>query len=174
MLVVIGCGNLARSDDGIGVEVVRRLIERFGAQDLELRLIDAGTAGMDVMYQVRGAVQVIIVDACRSGSEAGAVFRLPGNEAQTPAEPGFTQHGLRWDHALYAGGKMFGADFLRHVEVFLVEAKSRFRHRPECRGRTRRAAGHRGNLRFDSYARTCRQRGSLAAKRSAAADQRGL
>ena len=124
MLVVIGCGNLARSDDGIGVEVVRRLIERFGAQDLELRLIDAGTAGMDGMYQVRGAVQVIIVDACRSGSEAGAVFRLPGNEAQTPAEPGFTQHGLRWDHALYAGGKMFGADFLRNIEVFLVEAQS--------------------------------------------------
>ncbi len=124
MLVVIGCGNLARGDDGIGVEVVRRLIERFGTKNSALRLIDAGTAGMDVMYQVRGAAQVIIIDACRSGSDAGAVFRLPGSEAQTPAEPGFTQHGLRWDHALYAGGKMFGADFLRNIEVFLVEAQS--------------------------------------------------
>jgi hydrogenase maturation protease len=124
MLIVIGCGNPARSDDGAGVEVVHRLLARLGANNDTLRLIDAGTSGMDVMYQVRGAKRVIIVDSCRSGSEPGAVFRLPASEAQTRGEHGFSLHGLRWDHALYAGSRMFGEDFLRDTEVFLIEAQS--------------------------------------------------
>lgn len=84
-------------------------------------MIDAGTAGMDVMFRVRGAKRVVIVDACRSGSEPGAIFRLPAREAMTPAEHGFTLHGLRWDHALYAGCKMFGDGFADHAEVILIE-----------------------------------------------------
>ena len=124
MFAIIGCGNPARSDDGAGVEVVHRLMARLGKGDDDVRLIDAGTSGMDVMYQVRGASRVVIVDACRSGSEPGAVFRLPGSEAQTRAEHGFSLHGMRWDHALYAGCRMFGEDFARDTEVFLIEAQS--------------------------------------------------
>ena len=119
-LAIIGCGNPARCDDGAGVEVVRALMacapSRHGVQ-----LIDAGTAGMDVMFRVRGAERVVIVDACKSGSEPGAIFRLPAREAMTPAQHGFTLHGLRWDHALYAGCKMFGDGFADHVEVILIE-----------------------------------------------------
>lgn len=124
MLAVIGCGNAARSDDAAGVEVLHRLRARQESPDDQLQLIDAGTAGMEVMFKVRGASRVIIVDACRSGSEPGAVFRLPGAEMQTPTQHSFTLHGLRWDHALYAGCQMFGADFVRDVEVFLIEVQS--------------------------------------------------
>ena len=119
-LAIVGCGNPARCDDGVGVAVVLRL-KALGLPT-GVQLIDAGTAGMDVMFHVRGAERVVIVDACRSGSEPGAVFRLLGREAMTPAEHGFTLHGLRWDHALYAGSKMFGDGFLDHTEVVLVEA----------------------------------------------------
>jgi hydrogenase maturation protease len=65
---------------------------------------------------------VLIVDACRSGSEPGAIFRLPGREAMTPAEHGFSLHGLRWDHALHAGTRMFGDGFVDRTEVLLIEA----------------------------------------------------
>lgn len=119
-LAIIGCGNAARSDDGVGVEVVRRLMAQ--APQPGLQLVDAGTAGMDVMYRVRGARRVVIVDACTSGSEPGAIFRLPGREAMTPAGHGYTQHGLRWDHALYAGSRMYGDGYLDRTEVILVEA----------------------------------------------------
>jgi len=119
--VVIGCGNPARQDDGVGVEVVREL--RRHARGADVELIDAGTGGMDVMFRVRGAARVVIVDACRSGSEPGAIFRLPAREATTPAVHGFSLHGLRWDHALYAGTRMFGDAFADHAEVILVEAQ---------------------------------------------------
>ncbi len=121
-LAIVGCGNSARSDDGVGVDVVHRLMDQFSPDGVEF--IDAGTAGMDVMFRVRGAQSVVIVDACRSGSEPGAIFRLPGREAMTPTEHRFTMHGLRWDHALYAGCKMFGEGFVDHTEVILIEAGS--------------------------------------------------
>jgi hydrogenase maturation protease len=120
-LAVIGCGNPARCDDGVGVEVVRELRRRGLPEDVEL--IDAGTGGIDVMFRIRGAQRVVIVDACRSGSEPGAVFRLPAREAMTPLEHGYSLHGLRWDHALFAASKMFGDAFADNAEVILVEAE---------------------------------------------------
>jgi len=120
-LAVIGCGNPARCDDGVGVAVVRELAKRRAPQDVDL--IDAGTGGFDVMFRIRGARRVVIVDACRSGSEPGAVFRLPAREAMTPVEHRYSLHGLRWDHALFAGSRMFGDAFADHAEVVLVEAR---------------------------------------------------
>lgn len=124
MLTIIGCGNPVRSDDGAGIEVIRRLRRYIDGRNVAVRLFDAGTSGVEVMYQVKGAGHTVIVDACRGDSEPGAVFRLPGSEAQTPANHGFSLHGLRWDHAMYAGSRMFGDEFVRNTEVFLIEAQS--------------------------------------------------
>jgi hydrogenase maturation protease len=121
-LTIIGCGNPVRSDDGAGVAVLQAL--RGHALPADVALVDAGTSGLEVMFQVRGARRVIIVDACRSGSEPGAVFRLPGREAMTPAAPAFSLHGLRWDHALHAGCRLFGDSFVDRVEVLLIETAS--------------------------------------------------
>lgn len=124
-LVIIGCGNLNRCDDGVGVRVVQRLRARWGAQPpADVRLFDAGTAGMEVMFQARGAGALVIVDACRSGSEAGAVFRLPGSEIDQAHQPSYSLHDFRWDHAIYAGQRIFGADFPADLTVFLVEAQA--------------------------------------------------
>ena len=122
--VVIGCGNPARADDGAGIEVIQRLARTNLASRPDLRLIDAGTSGMDILYQTRGAQRVIIVDASHSGSEPGAVFHAPAIELSTPIQPAFTLHALRWDHALYAASQIHGRDFLRNIEVFLIEAES--------------------------------------------------
>ena len=121
-LAIIGCGNPTRSDDGVGIEVIRLLAQQ--AVPASVQLIDAGTSGMEVMFMLRGAARVVVVDACRSGHPPGAIFRLPARAAMTPAEHGFTLHGLRWDHALYAGVKIFGDGFVDHAEAILVEVQS--------------------------------------------------
>ncbi len=123
--VVIGCGNLNRSDDGVGVRVIQQLRRHFGtALPPGVRLFDAGTGGIEVMFQARGAQRLIIVDACRSGAQAGAVFRLPGSEINTAHQPGYSLHDFRWDHAVHAGRQIFGAAFPADLVVYLVEAGS--------------------------------------------------
>jgi hydrogenase maturation protease len=125
LLVVIGCGNLNRSDDGAGICVIRRLHQEFaGHLPAHARLFDAGTSGIDVMFQARGAAALIVVDACRSGSDPGAIFTLPADELGTRHEPSYSLHDFRWDHALYAGRRIFGAAFPDDVTAYLIEVGS--------------------------------------------------
>lgn len=125
MLSIIGCGNPNRSDDGVGVVVAHRLRERFARHPVPgVQVFETGTAGMEVMFAARGSDALVIVDACRSGSEPGAVFRVPGEEIAKAPEPSFSLHDFRWDHAIHAGRRIFGEDFPTEVDVFLVEAAS--------------------------------------------------
>ncbi len=123
MLVVIGCGNLNRSDDGVGVVIARRLLSLPLAPAAPVKIFDAGTSGMDILFQARGARKLVIVDASSSGSEPGAVFEVPGCELENRPTPSYTLHDFRWDHALYAGRQIWGQDFPSDVTVFLIEAE---------------------------------------------------
>jgi len=121
---VIGCGNLARSDDGVGPYVVRALAQRGVSRD-GVRLLDAGTDGLSVMHAAKGCRRLILIDAVRSGSPPGAVFEVPASELHDRAPPPpMTLHDFRWEHALFAGKRMYGAAFPADVTVLLVEAES--------------------------------------------------
>jgi len=124
MLVVIGCGNLNRCDDGVGAIVARRLLAAGFEPSQRIRIFDAGTNGMDVLFQARGAKKLVIVDACSSGSEPGAIFEAPGSALENRPEPSFTLHDFRWDHALYAGRRIWANDFPEDVTIFLIEAQT--------------------------------------------------
>jgi hydrogenase maturation protease len=124
MIAVIGCGNLSRGDDAAGPEVLRGLRVRGGCQDARVRLLDAGTDGISVMFAARGCDSLIIIDACRSGSEPGALFEVPGIELEQPHQPAFTLHDFRWEHALHAGRRLYGAAFPLDVTILLIEARS--------------------------------------------------
>lgn len=101
---------------------MRALKERLGDREPEVLLLDAGTDGMAVMFAARGCRSLIVVDACRSGSEPGAVFEVPGTELQQRYQPSLNLHDFRWDHALHAGRAIYGADFPDDVVVMLIEA----------------------------------------------------
>jgi hydrogenase maturation protease len=122
---IIGCGNPNRRDDGAGQEVLRLLAPQIAAGADRIRLLDAGTDGMAVMFAARGCDSLIIVDACRSGSAAGAIFEVPGAELEQPRVGGsFTLHDFRWDHALHAGRQIFREAFPADVTVYLIEAET--------------------------------------------------
>jgi hydrogenase maturation protease len=123
MIAVIACGNANRRDDGAGPEVMRALrAGTLGHKGPDVRLLDAGTDGMAVMFAARGCRSLIVVDACRSGSEPGAVFEVPGEELLRRYEPSLNLHDFRWDHALHAGRSIYGEDFPKDVVVLLIEA----------------------------------------------------
>ena len=125
MIVVVGCGNPNRLDDGAGIEVLRMLEARGVCRDAQnVRLLAAGTDGMATMFAARGCRTLIVVDACRSGSEPGAVFEVPGNELEQSYKASLNLHDFRWDHALFAGKKIFREDFPSDVMVLLIEAET--------------------------------------------------
>jgi hydrogenase maturation protease len=125
MIAVIGCGNPNRSDDGVGPEVVRALRARkVGSGGTGVSLLDAGTDGMAVIFGARGCRTLVIIDACRSGSEPGAIFEVPGSELEQRYQPSLNLHDFRWDHALFAGRQLLRDDFPADVTVLLIEAET--------------------------------------------------
>ena len=82
------------------------------------------TAGMEVMFQARGSKKLVIIDASSTGSQPGAVFKVPGKELESLPETSYNLHDFRWDNALAAGRKIFKDDFPTEVIVYLIEAEN--------------------------------------------------
>ncbi|GBE94562.1 hydrogenase maturation protease [Nostoc cycadae] len=123
MLTIIGCGNLNRSDDAVGVIIAQRLQQYLTENpDPSVRVYDCGTAGMEVMFQARGSKKLVIIDASSTNSEPGAIFKVPGKELEALPEPSYNLHDFRWDNALAAGRKIFQDEFPKDVTVYLIEA----------------------------------------------------
>jgi len=121
--LVIGCGNLVRGDDAAGPVLIRRMWDR-GLPD-GVQCADGGTGGMDVAFQMRGAEHVILVDACTSGSESGAVFEVSGSEVENlPPLTDINLHAFRWDHAIAFGRWLLKDDYPENVTAYLIEGEN--------------------------------------------------
>jgi len=120
--LVIGCGNLLRGDDAAGPELARRLRER--GLPAGVHCVDAGTGGIDVALQMRNVPEVIFVDACRSASEPGSLFEVPGTELEKlPPPAGLNLHAFRWDHAIALARGLLGDEYPARVTAYLVEGE---------------------------------------------------
>lgn len=120
--VVVGCGNLIRGDDAAGPVLVRMLAER--GVPAGVRLVDGGTAGMDVAFALRGADRAIVVDASRVGVPPGTIHRVPGQVLANLDPPTGNLHQFRWDQALGFAQWLLAEEYPRDVEVWLVEGDS--------------------------------------------------
>ncbi len=118
--LIIGCGNILRGDDATGPVLIRRMWERGLPEGVHCA--DGGTGGMDVAFQMRSVPHVILVDACQSGSEPGAIFEVPGEEVeQLPPVDGINLHAFRWDHAIAFGRWLLKDDYPEKITVYLIE-----------------------------------------------------
>ena len=125
MLTVIGCGNTNRKDDGAGVHAARRLqamLQRSPHDDI--RVIDAGTSGVETMVQAAGSSTVIYVDASVSDAEPGTVLELRADQLAHSRSSGVSLHDFRWDHALRMGRELYKDAYPDDVTVYLIEAES--------------------------------------------------
>ncbi|MEM6374068.1 MAG: hydrogenase maturation protease [Pseudomonadota bacterium] len=122
MTAIIGCGNPNRTDDGVGPYVIKLLRDR--ALPDNVVLFDGGTDGMGVMYQARGCSRLIIIDARIPDGNPGSIYEVPGDVLERPPNQSLNLHDFRWDHALFAGRKIYGDAFPQDVTVLLVEAAS--------------------------------------------------
>lgn len=70
---VLGIGNAARRDDGVGVWVARQLATRLGA-GADVRVL--GDDGFALLDALAGAEAAILIDAVQSGAAPGTVHRF--------------------------------------------------------------------------------------------------
>ena len=118
-VLVVGCGNLLRGDDGVGPVLVRHLWE-LGVPD-GAQIVDGGTAGMDTAFRMRGEAGRH-VRQWLAGATPGTVYRVPGEEfAELPPLQGLHTHSFRWDHAIAFARWALGEACPDDITVFLIE-----------------------------------------------------
>ncbi|BAZ11454.1 hydrogenase maturation protease [Calothrix sp. NIES-4071] len=123
MLAIIGCGNLNRSDDGVGVIIAQRL-QQYLIQNpnSNVHAYDCGTGGIEVMFLARGCTKLIIIDASSTSGQPGAVYKVPGEELEALPNLRYSLHDFRWDNAIASGRQIFKDSFPQDVTVYLIEA----------------------------------------------------
>ncbi len=80
--MVIGVGNIFRSDDGIGIVVARSIREK--ARDLYV--FETLGEGASLMAMWTTLDHVIVIDAVRSSSSPGRIHRLDAHKEPIPSE----------------------------------------------------------------------------------------
>jgi hydrogenase maturation protease len=78
-ITLIGLGNLLMRDEGVGVQAVRALEERYELPP-ELEVVDGGTAGLDLLPYIEGCDRVLLVDAVNFRKEPGYIGVLENEE----------------------------------------------------------------------------------------------
>ena len=92
-VLILGVGNLLRQDEGAGV----RALERFEAKYLVpagVELLDGGTSGLELLFQLEGRDCLVIVDVVRSGLPAGTLVRMEGGEVPARFRQKISPHQL--------------------------------------------------------------------------------
>jgi hydrogenase maturation protease len=77
--VVLGLGNPIRTDDGVGVHAIRKLAaEKLLPPDV--RIIEGGTLGLDLLPCLRGVTHLLAMDAVDTGTAPGTLSRFADEE----------------------------------------------------------------------------------------------
>ncbi len=122
--VIVGCGNPVRSDDGAGPRLIRLLWERGVPPDV--KIVDGGTSGIDVIYHMQGADTVIFVDACYTGEgEPGTIYEVPAKEVEElPSAEEANLHSIKWFHAIALAKYLLKEGYPKEIKVFLIEGRN--------------------------------------------------
>ncbi len=73
-ILVLGIGNLLMGDDGVGVYAVNKLYSEIG-EKVNLKFIDGGTLGLDLLNFVEWSDILIIIDAVDIDKSPGTIIK---------------------------------------------------------------------------------------------------
>ncbi len=111
-LAFIGIGNRYRRDDGVGVEIVRRL----KAENIpDTTIIEASGEGVALMEIFKKYPAVFIFDAVSSGARPGEIFRFEAHRQPIPAQ--FFNYST---HAFSLAEAIEMARALKQLPAFLI------------------------------------------------------
>lgn len=119
---ILGFGNPVRSDDGVGNYVIETLQNTLEGSE-NITLLDMGTSAFEVLFQLKGHQQIILVDAViNTGEAVGTLYKVPAQEIENaPQEdPMVFLHSLKWDQALSYARKILQEEYPEDIQVYLI------------------------------------------------------
>ena len=119
MLHVVCFGNIWQGDDGFGMHVFQQLC---ALQSLppQVKVFDAGTAGLSALDYFENCSKVVLVDAIQTGSQIGSVHRLHYADLALSDEE-FSLHGIGVNHLLTVLPVVFEGRAMPDVVVIVAE-----------------------------------------------------
>jgi len=100
---LIGLGNLLLGDEGVGVHAVEALKRKYDFPE-ELRLLDGGTLGLDLLHLIEGMDRVLFVDAVDLKKKPGTIAVIEGEDLPSLLEPKLSLHHVGLSDLLFASG----------------------------------------------------------------------
>jgi hydrogenase maturation protease len=93
-IIVLGLGNLIRSDDGVGIHAVHQLFrDRRIPENVEL--LDGGTLGLQLLPAIQEVTHLLVLDAINTGAAPGTIARFDISEIEPlPGTPSVHQIGF--------------------------------------------------------------------------------
>lgn len=77
--MVLGVGNLLYSDDGFGIVVVEKLLERYDFPE-HVSVVDGGVLGVNLLGVISHAHHLIVVDTIKNNGRPGDIHCLRGDQ----------------------------------------------------------------------------------------------
>jgi len=90
-ILILGLGNLLMDDDSAGVVITQELKNEI-LEDEQLKIVEGGTLGLDLLNYIAWADKLIIVDAIDMGFEPGTVIRAEGADIDPIFESKLSPH----------------------------------------------------------------------------------
>ncbi len=97
-MLVLGLGNPLMGDDGLGVEVVRRLRRESVPPPVEL--LDGGTSGVYLLPHLEGRSHILVVDAIDFGGRPGQIVRLQASDIPARIGMKLSEHQVTFQEIL--------------------------------------------------------------------------
>ena len=77
--IVLGIGNTILSDEGVGVRAAEAFERRYPLPE-DVRVIDGGTAGMELLDDLSDVDFLVVLDTIMAGKPPGTIVQLAGDQ----------------------------------------------------------------------------------------------
>jgi hydrogenase maturation protease len=92
-ILVIGMGNVLMQDEGVGVRAVEELENQY-IIPAGVKVVDGGTAGMELFEPIRDCEQLIVADAVNTGGAYGTLERIVNDQIPAFFQTKLSNHQL--------------------------------------------------------------------------------
>ncbi|MBZ4642634.1 MAG: hydrogenase maturation protease [Deferribacteraceae bacterium] len=120
-ILILGLGNLLMDDDSAGVVITQELKNEI-LEDEQLKIVEGGTLGLDLLNYIAWADKLIIVDAIDMGFEPGTVIRAEGQDIDPIFESKLSPHQMGLKDILLAA-ELIG-DRPEEIVLFGIQVES--------------------------------------------------